>query len=161
MYGFEDENEEQVAPQAISNWPELLVRVIGIILLLVGLWASIQVLLEALRLYRDPIRIEQLADAIEQGSNLDKNLTQNPVADKAENPGVANASTSNRQQSGSFIRLSYFFAWIIALLILMLVAMIAFSSIRSGSELVLQDRQMKSYMRTLIKELGRARNPVD
>ena len=157
--GYGDDNEELVRQKLIISWPEVLVRTIGIILLLVGLWASIHVLLEALRLYRDPIKIEQLASAIERGSNLDKSLTQNFHNDAAENPDVGNAALLHSQQPGQSIRLSYFIAWIIALLILMLVVMIAFSCIRTGSELVLQDRQLKRYVQLLAAELGRHKDP--
>ena len=152
------DKERQAQGQSAGNWPEALVRVVGIILLLVGLWASMQVLLEALRLYRDPVKIEQLASAIERGSNLDRNLTHISVDDTEENDNAANISTLSKQQSGQGIRLTYFIAWIIALLILMLVAMIAFSCIRAGSDLVLQDRQMKRYMRLLVTQLGNLKN---
>jgi hypothetical protein len=165
MYEFDDDvpyqkneqrydKEELTQDQPARNWPEVLVRVIGIVLLLVGLWASIQVLLEALRLYRDPVKIEQLASAIEHGSNLDKNLALSSQENSGGNDAAANASGLNKQAIGENIRLTYFVAWIVALLILMLVAMIAFSCIRTGSELVLQDRQMKRYMHLLVKELG-------
>ena len=159
MYEFENDKDEQIQQQSTKNWPENLVRAIGIILLLVGLWAGIQVLLEALGLYRDPVKIEQLSSAIERGSNLDKNLVQRSPDDTGENGGAKNPSTLNDHTSGQNLHLSYFAAWIIALLLLMLVAMIAFSSIRTGSELVLQDKQMKRYIRLLAKELGARGSP--
>lgn len=169
MYEFEEDvpyqkdsqgqdKEGSTQHRSTKNWPELLVRVVGIILLLVGLWACLQVLLEALQLYRDPVKIEQLASAIERGSNLDKNLARNSVEDTGENENAANISSLSKQQSGQNIRLTYFVAWIIALLILMLVAMIAFSCIRAGSDLVLQDRQLKRYMRLLVTQLGNLKN---
>ncbi len=159
MYEFEDREEGQVQEQPTANWPELLVRVIGIVLLLVGLWAAIQVIREALGLYRDPVKIEQLSSAIERGSNLDKNLARRSLDDTVDYSDVTKPLNMNMQTSRQNLSLSYFAAWIIALLLLMLLVMIAFSSIRTGSELVLQDRQMKRYMRLLIKELRDSGTP--
>ncbi|MFT5132178.1 MAG: hypothetical protein ACI9SC_000642 [Gammaproteobacteria bacterium] len=165
MYEFDDDVPHQKDTQRNDNatpaekpllkaWPEAFVRLIGIVLLLVGLWASIQVLLEALRLYRDPIKVEVLASAIERGSNLDKSLTHS-FPDEATIDDVDETSPAlNGQQTSQGVRLTYFVAWIIALLILLLVAMIALSFIRTGSELVLQDKQIKRYIH-LLNQQGR------
>ena len=50
----------------------LMVRLAGLALLSVGLWAGVSVILEAWSLYKDPLRIERFASAIEEGSNLDR-----------------------------------------------------------------------------------------
>jgi len=160
MYEFEDNEKETVQEKSPKNWPETLVRVIGIVLLLIGLWAGIQVLLEALRLYRNPVRIEQLSNAIERGSNLDRNLARRSLDDMEKYGSTTKPSKMNNQANAQDLSLSYFAAWLIALLLLMLVAMIAFSSIRTGSELVLQDRQLKQVMRLLIKHSGDSGKPV-
>ena len=52
----------------------IVVRFVGLFLLFVGLWVAVQVLQEALDLYRNPGNIERLAVAIEQGSNIDKSI---------------------------------------------------------------------------------------
>ena len=153
MYEFEDDKE--TPPQKILKaWPETLVRVIGITPILTGLWASIQVLFEAMRLYRDPQNIESLAEANERGSNLDKSLVQSNNDESTADAGIAAISTKNKQTGNGGIRLSYFVAWIVALLILILVAVIALSFVRTGSELILQDKQSKHFARQLKNKSG-------
>ncbi len=146
-------SEVNLQKKTIHNWQDALIRAIGLILLLIGLGAGIQVLLEALKLYRDPYKIEQLSHVIEQAFNPDKNLSKTETKETDYNSGKAIITSLNYQSREQEIHLSYFVAWIIALLILMLLSMIAFSFIRAGSELVLQDRQMKSHVHLLIKEL--------
>ena len=51
------------------------------------------------------------------------------------------------------IRLTYFVAWVLALLILLLVGMIALSFVRTGSELVLKDGVLNNQMQQLLRQL--------
>lgn len=146
MYEFEDDKE--VIPEQVSmktgeprDWSSILVQVIGVILLLTGLWAAIHVLLEAMRLYRDPVRIEQLALAIERGSNLDNTLRQNFIDTGDEDDDSRLSSNGSPAPPAGGVHLSYFVAWIIALFILMLISMIAMATIRAGAGLLLQGRK--------------------
>ena len=155
MYEFDDTPEKTPAISLdLQSWLELLVRLSGIILLLIGLWASIQVLMEAFQLYQQPVKIEMLTEAIERGSNLDTSIA------KSESPRDTMTSEQVYQgigkptNRGQDIRLSYFIAWIVALLILLLVSMIAFSFLRIGAELILQDKELKRTLKLLIKEIG-------
>ena len=157
MYEFEEDKleefEDQQEDAGIRRWPEYLVRGIGLVLLLVGLWASIHVLLEALRLYRDPLRIEQMAAAIEAGSNLDRSLQHTVYNERGKSNSATQASPLSSQPGTKGVRLTYFIAWIFALLLLMLISMIAFASIRAGSELVLQDAKLKDYLKSRVRQL--------
>ena len=125
-----------------EDWLLLTIRGIGISLLLLGLWAAAYVMLEALQLYSDPARVEQLATAIEQGSNLDRTLA--PQAGSAD----------------STLRLSYFFAWVITLMLLIITSMIAFSAIKTGGDLVLQDKRTTGVLQKLAGELSALRNTM-
>ena len=120
-------------------------------LLLVGFWASIQVLIESLRLYRDPINIEKIAEAIEHSSNLDRNLSQNFSSETSDH--ARHTGRISRNHPSQEIRLTYFVAWVLVLLILLLVGMIALSFVRTGSELVLQDGVLKNQMQQLQRQL--------
>lgn len=154
MYEFKDDQPQpqDTAVPSRAGWPELFVRGIGIVLLLVGLWSSVHVLVEALKLYRDPLRVEDLAAAIEQGSNLDRALRRSTHEETAGADRPAGVASLSEQAPSRGIRLTYFVAWVIALLLLMLITMIAFSAVRTGSELVLQDARLK----TLVRNLGRS-----
>jgi disulfide bond formation protein DsbB len=109
-----------------SSIISVFIQVTGIILLLVGLWIGVKVILEAWDLYQEPQRMERFAQAIERGSNIDKMLT--PLRQTGENP----APEDN-------FRMSYFFAWAIALVLLLVIAKIAVWTIRMGGELALHE----------------------
>ena len=144
---YEESNFEDISKVTLS----IIVRCIGMFLLLAGLWVAIQVLLEALDLYRKPAQIERFAIAIERGSNIDKSLVsiRNEVTGQADETGKS--SSDNRPKSND-IRVSYFFAWVIVLLLLLLIGRISLTAIKTGGELVLYDMQIKQFARMLAKE---------
>lgn len=124
------------------------VRLFGFVLMLFGLWVAFMVMWEALDLYEDPKRIEQLATHIEHGSNVDASLS-NVSSELVKNSTQTNNSNSKKNKD---IRVSYFFAWAIAILLLMLIARIALGAIKTGGELVLYDVQIKRFAKELAKE---------
>jgi hypothetical protein len=136
----------------------IIVRVIGLFLLLAGLWVAIQVMLEALELYQKPQKIERFAVAIEQGSNIDKSLVSlraSVIQDTANEDEAAITSSepqSKSYQSSSNVRVSYFLAWVIVILLLLLIARISLTAIKTGGELVLFDMQIKQFAKMLVKE---------
>ena len=155
---------ENTLDDTSRNIMSFLVRIFGFLLLLAGLWVALHVLLTAQDLYEHPEKIERFALAIEKGSNIDKTLA--PIRDKSN---VENDSEDSVQQypetkkrtanagSGN-IRVSYFFAWIIVLLLLLLIARISLTAIKTGGELVLFDMQIKQFARTLAKESNKMRD---
>jgi len=149
---------ENTLDDAGRNIMGFVVRMIGMFLLLAGLWVAIQVLLTALDLYEHPEQIERFAVAIEKGSNIDKSLApirDSLIADNDSDNGVQQyAETEKRPTSAGVnnIRLSYFFAWVIVLLLLLLIARISLTAIKTGGELVLYDMQIKQFARMLTKE---------
>ncbi len=155
---------ENTLDDAGRNIMSFLVRLLGFFLLLAGLWVALQVLLTAQELYEHPEKIERFAVAIEKGSNIDKTLA--PLRDSliletdSEN-GVKQYNETDKRPSvtgtGS-IRVSYFFAWVIALLLLLLIARISLTAIKTGGELVLFDMQIKQFARMLAKESNKLRD---
>lgn len=143
-----------------------LVRIIGLFLLLAGLWVALQILLTALDLYKHPKQIERFAIAIENGSNIDKSLI--PIRDSLiiendpkDDNGVKNYATTEKKLSATDsnnIRPSYFSAWVITLLLLLVIARISLTAIKTGGELVLFDMQIKQFARMLAKESHKLRN---
>lgn len=143
----------------------LLVRLAGLGLLLVGLWAGIAVVQEAWGLYRQPESIERFTQAVERGSHIDDILSA-PAAPAAEGavqqppPGSSSAPLGTFEQApadpagGQQLRLSYFVAWVIVLSLLLIIARIAVWLIRTGGELALYDTRMRRFARTLL-ESGR------
>lgn len=144
----------------------LIVRATGLLLLFVGLWLALMVLYEAWDLYREPARIERYAQAIEKGSNIDKSIAplRESLAEqeKSEETGNPDTSAEPPLTTGKEkppvpapeyqVRLSYFLAWIIVLLLLLLMARISLAAIRTGGELVLYEAQIKRLARELARE---------
>jgi len=155
---------ENTLDDAGRNILGFLVRLLGFFLLLAGLWVALQVLLTAKDLYEHPENIERFAVAIEKGSNIDKTLA--PLRDSlilesdSEN-GVQRYNETEKRSSVTGtgnIRVSYFFAWVIALLLLLLIARISLTAIKTGGELVLFDMQIKHFARMLAKESQKTRD---
>ena len=138
----------------------IIVRSLGLILLLVGLFIGIKVTLEAWHLYEQPERIERFAEAIEKGSNLDaliasvaernKIATQQPRAVSPTN----NASPANKPS----LRISYFLAWGVVVVLLMVIGSLAATAIRTGGQLALYDLQVKQFANQLIKQANREKD---
>ena len=61
-------------PSRTTEVLAVIARLMGLIMLLIGLIIGIKVILEAWSLYDEPQRIERFANAIDQGSNLDQLL---------------------------------------------------------------------------------------
>lgn len=147
--GYNDDapiaSASQVEPLGImETLLGVVVRLIGIAVLVVGLWVGVKVVLEAWTLYEDPARIEAFAQAVEAGSNLD-----GLVAGLAESAGASLAD----KNSGGSLRLSYFAAWFIALLLIFVVGSLAMAAITTGGQLALYDLQFRRYSRHVLKEM--------
>ncbi len=152
MYEFKKTTRDDVMTPTLADagsaLMSMIVRLLGFALLLAGLWIAMHVMLEATELYENPKKIERLAAFIEQGSNIDKSLVslRDSVSEDEAGP------TSSTPVAQATIRVSYFFAWIIAILMLMLIARISLTAIRTGGELVLYDVQIKRFARQLARE---------
>ena len=145
----------------------IVVRLIGMCLLLGGLYVAFQVMLEALDLYRQPDKIQRFAAAIEKGSNIDSSLSSIretiTVTPEEDETGTVPAFSEKTpapatQRADNNIRVSYFLAWVIVLMLLMLIASISLRAIKTGGELVLYDMQIKQFAKMLVKESSRARD---
>lgn len=147
-----------------------VVRAIGLVLLLFGLWLALEVLNEAWQLYHEPQRIERFAEAIEQGSNIDRSIAplQLELPDRAgdqgneldrygrdDAPAAQRAPETAAAEPQYRLSLAYYVAWVIALLLLLLLARIALGVVRTGGELVLYETQMKRFARELVRETVR------
>ena len=109
----------------------LLARVGGLVLLVVGLWVGVRVIGEAWDLYQEPQRIEQFAQAVEHGSNIDKTLLPN-------NRGPAISEEQPRYAAtGDDFRPSYFLTWLIVFALLLILGRLAAWAVVSGGQLAI------------------------
>ncbi len=128
----------------------IVVRMCGLLLLFIGLWIAIQVFSEALALYKDPKNIERMATAIEAGSNIDKSIV--PIRDSLLGDEETATEPAIKPDHGSHtFRISYFIAWVVDLLLLLLLARIALMAIKTGGELALYDAQIKRFARQIVR----------
>jgi hypothetical protein len=156
MYKFDNENEEEAETtqttmssldEASKDVLSIVVRMCGLLLLFIGLWIAIQVFNEALALYKDTANIERIAIAIEAGSNIDKSIA--PIRDSLSGENIENSEVKTKENPNG-IRISYFIAWVIDLLLLLLLARISLAAIKTGGELALYDAQIKRFARQIV-----------
>ena len=147
--GYED-RDEPAGPGSggmMQTALSLLVRGIGLAVLLVGLWVGVKVILEAWALYEDPSRIVRFADDIQRHSNLDGVIGSLAASDEA----------SQEAKPGGSLRLSYFAAWFIVLLLMFVIGSLAMAAIATGGQLVLYDLGLKQYSRGVMREVRNLR----
>jgi hypothetical protein len=140
---------------AATTYLMVAVRLGGVFVLIVGLFAGFKVIKEAWNLYYYPHTIERFATAIENGSNLDMALA--PITSSVL-PGKTGKQKSAAKSKSENFKLSYFLAWVIVILLLMLIGRLALVAIRTGGELALYDLQVKRFARILIKEATKSPN---
>jgi len=129
------------------------VRLVGIVVLLVGLWAGVRIIIEAFGLYQEPARIERFAEAIQKGSNIDGMFGN--VIDKALNNKTAQIETAQANGQNTGLRISYFAAWLIVLLLMFVIGILAMTAVTTGGQLALYDLQVRHYSRAMVREWRR------
>lgn len=147
-------------PRALSllqHGLAILVRLLGLIFLVIGIGAAVMILREAWSLYQEPAGIERFALAIERGSNLDK-IFALPAEEGGASAGEAEAAAAAETGgSGSSLRLSYFAAWFLVLLLMLVGSIVAISAVSAGGRLVLYDTDIRQLSRAVVKEVRRQR----
>lgn len=145
--------EESRFSSTATDFMSFSVRLMGIFMLIVGLWMGVKVIVEVWALYRGPQHIERFADAIDQGSNLDKVLASFTGSQSKKPVDTKNGATNLAETTSENIRVSYFLAWVIVIFLLMLIGRLALLAIKTGGELALYDLQVKKFARELMKEV--------
>jgi len=165
MNDFHIDDNHQTPATLAENSGHLLgiiVRLLGALLLIIGLLVALKVISEAWSLYRYPQRIEPLVVAIEKGSGLDKvmaprenlsrparaddSITTSPDENMEPSPEAARATPAVNVDD---FRLAYFPAWFIAILMLLLIGRLAIAAIHTGGQLALYDGQIRRLIRAL------------
>ena len=188
-YKFDEKDTPSATVADVANGVlDILVRLAGLLLLCIGLWTAVAIIKEAWGLYQNPNNgaVERFAQAIDQGSHLDRLLSPKRLSNMngsigrtdgspasefgagtapegstdaaagaaaANPPTPATADTQPEEQ----LKLSYFMAWAILLLVMLLVGRLSLAAIKTGGELALHDVQMKRFARQLLREMNRGR----
>ena len=128
----------------VMSW---IVRIAGFCLLLIGLLIGYHGFQEILLVRSDPKKIERFAEVIERGSNLDKSLNNSLIATNKNSNQEDELAPADLSESR--LKLSYFIAWMIELLLLLLIIRLSLLAIKTGGELVLYDAQLRQFARRL------------
>jgi hypothetical protein len=143
-----------------SRLLNLIVRIAGLLLLGAGFIVALMVIASAWSLYENPARIESFAREIERGSNLDLTLSnavsagrEQIAADLRDNPELSSGAQTGPDPG---FRFSYFVAWLIAILLLLLIGRLSLGAVRTGGELALYDVKVGKLARALLQERMRA-----
>lgn len=148
-YSFDRQTSDAARGGLVERGSEvavLIVRGFGFVLMLVGFFVAIKVILTAWGLYLEPTGIEPFAQAIERGSGLDQ-----AIAASASDESAADSDTGGAPN----LSLSYFIAWFVAVLLLMLIGRLSIEAMRCGGELVLYDVPLKRFIKELNRTAGR------
>ena len=135
----------------------ILVRYCGLTLMMLGMLVAVTVMVSAWSLYRSPTHIEHFAQAVEQGSHLDLTLSRATQSgqqqlDNSDRAGLVAPSRGADSAPGAppaSFRFSYFMAWLLAVLLLLLVGHLAIAAVRTGGQLALYDIEIKKYARAM------------
>lgn len=98
-----------------------VVRFLGFLLLVLGLWALVTVLFEAVGLYRNPDRIEAMVVTIERSIGL-------PAMDISRNtpaPETGAAELDGAPPAAMSFRPAYFLGWFLAILLFLVIGKLA------------------------------------
>lgn len=170
MYDFDDDDNKNNYPEdtvddtpmykiMTNNIMSMIVRGAGMLLLLMGMWMGMKTLNIILDLYQTPETIERFATKIEQGSGIDKAIA--PAKEIIASTNSSTESNPNELQefeakpkknsaSQQGLRMSYFFAWAIVLILLLILGRLSLIAIKVGGELVLYDVQLRRFVKEIL-----------
>jgi hypothetical protein len=120
-------------PELVSLGLRALVRLLGLAWLMVGLWAGYKVITEAWQLYQNPSAVQPLAQHLARASGVDSLVAVRAPEETTD----ATSPPARKAEPDNPFRLSYFLAWGVTVLMLLLIGKLATWAIRSGGELVL------------------------
>lgn len=165
--------EPNTISNAIRQITSVIVRLIGMLILFVGLYVGLKVILEAWGLYKTPERIEPFAVAIERGSNIDRifsptvqristEISDDVVippgeaqSEDATTPGAGHQAGAPARAPDKGLRLSYFAAWLIAMMLFLIIGSLAMSAISTGGRIALYDTDMRKFSRQLVRDFSK------
>ncbi len=168
MNTFESRKED-VTPN--DNVSVMLVRALGVLILLGGLYSAFQVVNKAWSLLENPGSIVPFAEQIEKHAHLNSLANQlgivSDLANKARtalasaqaggNPLGSTTAPSPEPPPLPPANLAYLAAWPLCLVLLALVARISLWTVSEGAKLVIystdSERQLKLILRQLLQEV--------
>ncbi len=136
------------------------VRIVGIGVLIFGLWIGYQVVSESWQLYRSPEKIEKYAEKVEQGSKMDKfgeslcKMSHEMMTETVKRMPQMQDSKQEKELTPLVpFRLSYFAAWGIIVLLLLVIGKIACWIIFTGGKLALYSGNTEKLAQAMVRQI--------
>ena len=137
---YPSEATEHIQPfswNSILSFFSFFVRALGVVIMLVGLWMGVKLANECWDLYRNPQKISEFANIVDKESGLNR---------FAENLPIQN-------QAASKVNVSYFVAWVIAIMLLFLIGRICLWAIAEGGKLALYNADTERIAKAMVKQI--------
>ncbi len=137
-----------------------IIRCLGVLVLIFGLWAAYRVMQEAWYLYDNPKHVTTLAQTIATDSEIDQ--FSNSLA-KMMDEAYANTMSNLPTQPGKEpikptakivpVKFSYFVSWGIIIILLFLLAKIGYWAIVAGGKLAMHNEDQKEFIAEIIAKI--------
>ena len=137
-------HEETGFARLVATIASATARALGLILILVGVWAAVMVVLEAWTLYSNPNSIQYFANSLERHSGLDRLIASRSPSPAQSAAGAWPDEGAQGPEGGvvepTALKLSYLFAWPLVVLLLLLLGKLASWAIDAGARLAFHRR---------------------
>lgn len=156
-------NKEEIGSVVTIQWSNLfetIVRLVGAVIMIVGVVVALQVLRHAWDLFNDHASVVAFGEKIEKASNLNNafnTLLGESLAEfRLHARQVFDPNNANNQQPAARFEpwnLSYFVAWFVKILLLLLIARIGFWAMSEGGKLALVSLGERTLAKNMTREL--------
>ncbi|NUM37384.1 MAG: hypothetical protein HUU50_22815 [Candidatus Brocadiae bacterium] len=138
-----------------------LVRFLGLAILLFGLWIGYQVVSEAWQLYHSPEKIQKYSEKVESGSKINEfgesvcKLVHETMSETVKKmPQMADQKAEQKELTPlKPFTVSYFAAWGIVVLLLLVVGKLACWIISTGGKLAMYSGNTEKVAKAMIKQI--------
>ena len=136
---------EATQPQNSNSLFNPVVRLIGITVMIFGLYISGKVAFEAWNLYDKPESIQKWQKIVEKETQMDAALNSKMDAALQQN---------NKPVNKKIIKFSYFVSWFIVVLMLLIISRIGLWTLREGAKLALFNNiDTQQFARAIVEEI--------
>lgn len=138
-----------------------IIRFIGVIILLLGIWLGYNVVSTAWGLYKNPDNIKDISRKVKQESKVDEfGESMSKFLHAVMSDTVNEIREAKGKQIKNFpkiapLRISYFISWFIAILLLLVIGKISMWILSEGGKLAKANTDNAELARALVKEMMR------
>lgn len=152
------DTQSQLLPFSLSSVLHGAIRIVGVIVLIIGLWIGFSVLNAAWKLYSEPDQLKKYAQKIEQGSNINKAFNSFIKELFLESQRLRNIHNPNPVEVKPDLQpwnLAYFIAMFLKIVLLFIIGKIAFYAMGEGGKLAFSlTTANEQFARTLAREMA-------